>query len=400
MKRAAVLGIFLLTLVVLIVAAACAAPKPTPTATPRPTVAPTATTVPPTPTPAVGPTPTQRPTTAPTTGPTATATPTTTAPGKVYEWTFTMVGAPPPASLQPFTLEAWKELERRSEGRIKINVMFDGQHPFKNPDLLDAINRRLIDGAYQTPDYFTSLEPLPGAINQPFLVSGDPAEYWWIWDQVREEALVEPLARWNQMSLYEYIMPNVTGFQARAFVRNRDEASKLKIRAYGKAQADQIEAFSANTLVVSWGDVSTSLERGIIDGLAISTASVYRAKLFEYIKYVTRVPGWSHQPQNVTLSLAAFNELPPDLQQVVRDFSSWAWEFASNSAAEDDATFTMKSIFDYGVSIGITPSAYLAEVRPKMEKLWEEWANSSGPQAPGILQKMKTLHDQWVAAHK
>ncbi len=245
------------------------------------------------------------------------------------------------------------------------------------------------------------MEPLIGALNQPFLITGGAEEYWWIWDQIRDEVSLKPLAeRWNQMPLFEVILPDLTAYEARGFIRNAEEAKKLKIRAYGKAQADQMEAMGVPSLVLSWGDLIPGLDRGIIDGLAVSVAGTYRAKFFEIVKYITRVPGWGNLPMFAGLNLDAFNELPPDLQQLVRDFYSWATDYATNYTVQDDAFYNMRAMIDYGVQIASMSPSYIAAFRPKMEKLWDDWAAKAGPKGPEILQKVKTLHQQWEAEHK
>ncbi len=251
MRKAAIYGMLTLTLVIL-VAAACAAPKPTPTSPPRPTAAPTATAMP-TPTPAVGPTATPRPTAAPTVVPTAAPTPTAAAtPAKVFKWTFADIGPPPPGSVQPYVHESMQELERRSGGRIQVQILWQGQHPFKDADLFGAVRDRMVEASYNTVDWISPVELLPSALNQPFLVTGGAPEYWWIWDQIRDEAEVQPLAKWNQMPLFDFILPDLQAFEARGFMRNADEAKKWKIRAYGKTQAEQFEMMGVPALVVNW----------------------------------------------------------------------------------------------------------------------------------------------------
>lgn len=311
------------------------------------------------------------------------------------------MGPPPPGAIQPYVHLSLEELERRSGGRIEVQVLWEGQHPFKNPDLIGAVKDRMVEASYNMVDYISAVEPIVGAMNQPFLLTGGAPEFWWIWDQIRDEAMIQPLAKnWNQMPLFDFILPDLQAFEAKGFIRNAEEAKKLKIRAYGKAQADQFDIMGVPSLVVSWGDVIPGLERGIIDGLAISVAGSYRAKMFDFVKYITRVPGWAYLPSFTGLNLDAFNELPDDLKQVVNDFYFWARDYSANYVIQDDAYYNMQAMINSGAQIASMSPSYIASFRPKMEQTWDKWAASVGPQGPPLLDKIKTLHKQWEAEHK
>lgn len=395
MKKAFIVAMLVSLLIVVL--AACARPAPTPTAAPMPT--PTAA---PTPTRAAGPTATPAPATAvaPTAAPgrTPTAAPTATAaaPQKVYTWTYV---TPQAISGQPYFPEIFKKLEEMSGGRIKFKILDAGQHPYKIPDLLPAVRDRLTETAYQATGYMETVDLRPTALEQPFILSGSSEEFYFIWDQLRGEIFDNILADWNQVSIFEYAV-SLRAFQGNKFASTRDEIKGTTWRAYSKSQAEQYAAMGAMPVTLDWSDVIPALQRGVVDGLNITTGGAYRLKVFEVAKKNTLAPAMSYAPTFIPLNKAAWDELPADLQQIVKDWGKWARAYVTDWTLKDDSRMVVASMHDYGVTTKSMSPTFIKEIQPEMQKLWDKWAANAGPQGPDLLKRVKTLHEEWVATQK
>ena len=77
-----------------------------------------------------------------------------------------------------------------------------------------------------------------------------------------------------------------------------------------------VEAFGAKAVPISWPEVYTSLQTGVIDGAEVPPAIVERAKLYEVQGYLT-LDGHTFTEDNFVISESFFQSLPADVQQII-----------------------------------------------------------------------------------
>jgi len=295
----------------------------------------------------------------------------------------------------PYYVDALDKLEEMSGGRIKFNRLEGGQAPYKSADLLPAVRDRLLDAAYQNFDYVAHADLRPSVMSLPYLLSGDPDEFIYIFEQVRGDVWDNVLADYNQMSGWYMARVNYS-FLGNRFVSNAEEAKGAKFRTLGKALAAKVEALDVTAVVLPWGDVFDAIQRGMIDGVVITVGGGgVRYKLFEVVDKVTRTPGMPGTPQALVINLDAFNELPPDLQQIVREWGVWATEYCSHWEFDTDALMHMVGMDEFGVQMKTMSPSYIESRKPYIEEVWNSWVAET-PGGEEILQKVLALHEEWL----
>ena len=89
-----------------------------------------------------------------------------------------------------------------------------------------------------------------------------------------------------------------------------------KVRSHGSALSDWIEGFGASAQFVAFAEVYTALERGVLDcGVTVAFASVAQ-RWYEVTTYMVG-PLATQTVNAVIISPQVWNELPPDLQQIL-----------------------------------------------------------------------------------
>lgn len=82
--------------------------------------------------------------------------------------------------------------------------------------------------------------------------------------------------------------------------------------------AAMFKAVDAIPTPVAWAETYTALQQDLVDGLEVPLVSIYANKMFEVTSYVS-LTQHSYNAQPIMMSLAVFESLTPEQQQVVID---------------------------------------------------------------------------------
>jgi tripartite ATP-independent transporter DctP family solute receptor len=102
----------------------------------------------------------------------------------------------------------------------------------------------------------------------------------------------------------------------------------LRVRSIDSAlQADVYTALGAMPVVLSWGDIYTSLQQGVVDAVSSTTVSnMYTANFYEAAPYIT-LSNHGYSPAPLLCNLNMWNSLPADIQELVTSCAEEAREY-------------------------------------------------------------------------
>ncbi|MFH1651674.1 MAG: TRAP transporter substrate-binding protein [Chloroflexota bacterium] len=323
--------VFVITLLSL-VTVACAQPAPAPAPAPSPAPAPAPSPAPsPSPAPAPAPSPAPSPSPAPAPAP---------APANV-ELVFGMHS--PPLSGHGIVAEAWyKELEKRSGGRIKIKY-FPAGALVANKDQYDFLVAGNADIIQTNPGYTPGRFPSINVAIMPFTVPDCIVAAQAL--QATFESTPTIQQEFSAVRSLFYATTQVRQlFTARKAVRGLADMKGLKIRATDDTAAVTLTYLGAVPVIMPPTEVYTGMERGIIDGVLFEWDAATAFKAAEVSRYVTLL--------DINLSLFgtwmnkdSYNKLPSDLQRVIDsvsgiDGSLWFGTGMSDKNAKDYVTIS------------------------------------------------------------
>jgi TRAP-type mannitol/chloroaromatic compound transport system substrate-binding protein len=276
-------------------------------------------------------------------------------------------------------VELAKSIEEMSGGRLKWDMMAAGT-VVGSFEVLDAVNRNLIDASHAWPGYWAGkntaaglFAPGPGG---PFGM--DREEYLsWLYAGGGLELYNEMLQKELKMNV---IVPAFTtslpyweplGWFKKPF-NNLDDLRKMKFRTSGLGM-EMMKTMGISVVTLAGGEVIPALERGAVDGAEWAVPSHDILMGFQNVTKNYYMPDL-RQPasyQEVLINRKKWDELPKDLQAIVKAASNA--EIIRMTAYSVDLDGKAAEEFEkkHGVQIKTTPPDVLKAQVEAIDKVYE-----------------------------
>jgi len=226
--------------------------------------------------------------------------------------------------VSPNWLEAFREIEERSDGRFNVTV-FWAQSLLTIPEIPRGVSTGEATFSNMPSPNYVDIMPLNTRILQlPFMGLTDPNQSAGIFMQLHQEfpEMQEELSQFNMM-----MIGTTTVGIYNLFVRDTNEIrlpSDLSGRVIVPYKLEWIQLLEDNSAGASFippGQIYENLERGIIDGYVNSWAFKGWFGLTDLVHQYVRIGeyGMHHEFQIIVLNKDHYNSLPEDLQQLWHD---------------------------------------------------------------------------------
>jgi tripartite ATP-independent transporter DctP family solute receptor len=248
------------------------------------------------------------------------------------------------------------EIEKRSGGKIKVELISDGK--LGSPkDALEAVQLGAVQMEVNAGSYTQNIVPEHGIWDLPFLFKNRQA-----WRILAYGPLGQEIGDKIEGSGLKFLTWNSAGGRgilSKKPITGPADLSGMKIREQpDPVLVDMTKAWGGQPVVMNLGDVYTSLQQGILDGADVSIELVTAFKFYETAKYYTEI---QHiiTPGLVVANLAWWKGLNKDTQALIEQVitknyreTTDAWFVEDDpSAPLDKQTQAMKLLTDKGVTI-------------------------------------------------
>jgi len=229
-------------------------------------------------------------------------------------------------------LDNWflDELVSRSDGRIQIDKFWSGslrkvgQHLPAVRDGLSEIS--LISYGYYPADvplsrglewYYMGCDHADSLLHVCRDIYNETPELRNEWE-VRNNSQVLYFTNWSYCPfLMKHPLPDIAGLKGK------------KVRGYGIG-AETVNRLGGTGMPIVAGEVYTSLERGILDGVfAFAFITAEKMKLHEQAPYIVEGGAGAHAPTTVVMNRKLYLSLPDDLKEVIQktvdDVYNWKY---------------------------------------------------------------------------
>ena len=215
-------------------------------------------------------------------------------------------------------------LNSKGNGRIEASVVTDGEWGDQ-----DEITEMLVQGGLV--EIINATSPLPRYVPEANLQEF-PYMYKDVDHQVRVLKAIGPY-------LSELLKPfniKVTGSIPTGFrhflnkekpIYEPDDFKGLKIRAPNPMYAGMIEALGAESVTISWNEVYTALQAGVVDGMEASYSLINAMGFQEQAKYLSKTYHIASN-QFFLIDNAWFNTLPEDIQKIIEESTEEASDYS------------------------------------------------------------------------
>lgn len=293
---------------------------------------------------------------------------------EVIEWDFSLWG-PPGARVWPSHPFFVDEIEKRTEGRLKITAHF-GAALAPSREQLDGIKAGLFDMAMYAAAYHPGKNPLAYLLTLPAItpVSYEETIRLQIAFMEQPAAQAEMLERWNASYIGLAIVYAAYTFLGDEPIRSMADFEGKSFRVGGIA-GKLIEKFGGVGLMVPAPEVYEAISKGTLDQAFFSPPSHSGYKIHEVSKYYTYNVGLgSTHLVPIVVNRDSWDALPEDIKAIVLETA----EYVMLEVLPAELGKKIDEIHAEWKASGIEFIDFPAEERAKLvagaEPLWYEYA--------------------------
>ncbi len=303
----------------------------------------------------------------------------TVPPGETYEWQmFAMVPAEATAYNAFLKNKYFPDIERITNGRLKIDYLAPGEHPYKMADLLPALSEekcQMIEVNYAG---FSYVDPRFGTEDLPFL---QPTGGHSVKKDVHRllAPLYEPLYdEWGVFELAVSWNPPQNYWHVSKWLENMDSMKGEKIRTFGPEMDDFVNMMGGIPVRIDAAEAYTALQTGLISGLITGVPFAVRIKLVEVVKCYQPLEVFE-STHLVMVNKNAWNKLPPEIRDVVLQYSDLVSGVFADVDVWEEAPRLQEGIDKYGLKVKPVPPGLRDQIIANAyEGIWKIWATRSG----------------------
>lgn len=291
------------------------------------------------------------------------------------EWTM-VSPLTPSISYVPIYKEMIDAIEERSEGRLSINLLTYGQHPFEGGEVMTAVRDGVVQMGNTADAYVSAQEPAIAFMGLPFLFN-DINHAKKVYGELRDEYFGEILSEKYKSRLLLGFLISGAAIHSDVPLDSLDALDGRKIRVFGKESGQMIELLGGSPVTVSFGELYTALQRGTINGALTGMLGAQASKIYEVIDNNTWW-NWSYVMEFIMVNEEAFDALPEDMQQIVLEESAKANEKVQALQDRLPAEILVKSLETYGITSTGLDADTRELFRETTKPVTEDWLATTG----------------------
>ncbi len=329
----------------------------------------------------------------PKTTPTPTPTPAPT-PAKVIELKFAHSSAVTNPDVADFAVPYAKEVEKRTNGQIKVTV-FGGGALGPGAAAWDLINNRTCDIAWFGPYAYAGKAPLADFVTLPvgLRAGAKTQDGKYILDVIADKYLTE--SHFKNLKVLMYAQYAMCDFVWTKNPSKTLEDNKGRIVGYtgGANYAKLLPILGLTPEKVPFTDIYTSLEKKIVDGFYTGLQGVASYRIVPVIKGITMNAELGTDLCLLAMNKDVWNSLSPELQKTMEECNNWGKEIYYAMVARENSR-GLQMAKDGGVEIYALPEAERARWLQAASSIPDEWAKDmDGKGLPGtsLLNDLRQL---------
>jgi TRAP-type C4-dicarboxylate transport system substrate-binding protein len=242
---------------------------------------------------------------------------------------------PPTHKIGVMTAEWGKEIERKTNGRVKLVIFYSST--LTTPDkAYDGVVKGVSDAAVFSPSFNVGKFPLTEVFDYPLGYTSS---------QQATKVVNEYLAKFkpkefNDVKILYAFANSPLVFHTNKPINKMEDLKGLKIRSTGTT-ARVMSAFGATPVALSIAETYDALSRGVIDSLVGTVEALHGFKFAEVTKDTTIGKNASFTLiQIIIINKAVWDKIPKDAQTIIEEVSK---EYADKTAkAYDELDMTGK----------------------------------------------------------
>jgi TRAP-type transport system periplasmic protein len=287
----------------------------------------------------------------------------------------------------------FKDLEKRSKGRLKISWISWGQSPYKPFDALTVLRDGLVQCSGVCAPMVGGNAPALAAPNLPYILPKLETDLEKFYALSTNSLWMNPKVNmaaakvWNDFGIIPlgiHYWGN-QNYYTRIPVKKPADFKGLKIRCYASDDTDMLKALGAVGVVIAAPEVYTALQRGVMDGVMTQAQSMLGLHWGEVLKYAY-IMSSKNTTNFFAVSKKAWYSLPGDLQDLLKETGyNITKEIVAWSIKDKPKTLKiLKDKYDWTITPG-SESDYQYMRNLAKKEVWPKWIDRAGPEAKDML---------------
>lgn len=203
-----------------------------------------------------------------------------------------------------------------SEGNIRIDI-YPGQQLGTERELLELLQIGSVDITKVSSSVIEGFDPIYKVFSVPFLFA-DEEHRFNVWDGEIGRDLLDAGERIRLMGLTYYDAGTRSFYTKETPINHPDDLTGLRIRVQeSPASIQMVNLLGGSATPISWGEIYTALQQGIVDGAENNPPSFHLSRHYEVARYYS-INEHTAVPDILYISLSTWNRLTETEQEIVQ----------------------------------------------------------------------------------
>ena len=265
--------------------------------------------------------------------------------------------------------EYWANLvTERTNGAVKFE-WYPSMQLIKGPEMLAGVGSGVADLGVVVPAYEAGRVPLRTFHSLPFAFE-TPEQVIEVYNSA-DDILAPELDEFNVISMYGTPAQFTILYTTDTPVMTVEDLKGLRIRTAGGLQEGIFLAADAVPQTMSSTEVYTSMQRGMLDGVASLPTSVEAHDWSEFVKYMI-FTNHSMVTGSTIMNMDTWNSLSPECQQLMIDAGRDMQQYAL-STLDEQTQEAIESSKAFGMDVSNMSEAERTKWKELTVPLWDEW---------------------------
>jgi tripartite ATP-independent transporter DctP family solute receptor len=260
-----------------------------------------------------------------------------------------------------------ERLEEKSGGKVKLDI-YPSEQLGSETELVMQLQMGAIDITKVSTSPLEGFIPIYSVFSLPYLFR-DEVHYWKVLNGPVGKNLLLAGESKNLRGLCYYDAGSRSFYTKDKPVLSPDDLVGMKIRVMASNTAlEMMKEMGASSVAISFGELYTSLQQGVVDGAENNPPSFYTSSHYEVCKYYS-LDEHTRIPDIILISTKTWNRLSPEIQQYIQEAADESQEFQKQlwkQVSDED----LKKVEEKGVKIYHPDKA---PFRAKVKKMYDSY---------------------------
>jgi TRAP-type transport system periplasmic protein len=268
-----------------------------------------------------------------------------------------------------------EDVEKATDGRLKITVFSSGELPYKAADVLRVVSSSQVEIGDVAFGFVAGDVPELNALSMPFVCTSMDKFYDNFAPSVEQTVNDTLEAKFQSTSVMQWVMPPQQLWLVEP-IEGLDDLRNLKVRSWNREQAELMRLAGGSGVTITPAEVIPALQRGVVDGAFTAAVPALDWKFNEVTKFGYMM-NLTLAHQAVVVNNAALEALPDDLRTIfLEKAEEWGPKYRSELIAADKSA--REALTEKGMTLRDATPEEVEQLREVTKPIAEEWAARAG----------------------